>query len=187
MRRRDGGTNRRRRRRTGAFFGGGRFGKPEPSPVRRQYDRLAAGMRAASGLRPGAISPCQELADGGARRRRKRGPTLCRKTPQVERREARISDRKEMRHVSQACRVTSPVTRGPIARSPRFPALRSLLCLFGERDEATHDSGATRRENEIVCLKYHRRGNRCRRCPHCPLARPMFRSPPFSPDSPDGS
>src|SRR5687767_14480605 len=76
MRRRDGGTNRRRRRRTGAFFGGGRFGKPEPSPVRRQYDRLAAGMRAASGLRPGAISPCQELADGGARRRRKRGPTL---------------------------------------------------------------------------------------------------------------
>src|ERR1043165_7750298 len=67
--------------------------------------RLATGTRAASGLRPGAISPCQELADGAGpaflkvaadvlarkagRSRTQRGPTSPEKrgpTPEGERR-----------------------------------------------------------------------------------------------------
>src|ERR1043165_2220504 len=42
----------------------GRPGKPGLRSVRRPGARLATGTRAASGLRPGAIPPCQELADG---------------------------------------------------------------------------------------------------------------------------
>src|ERR1043165_3388727 len=42
----------------------GRPGNPGLRSVRRPGVRLATGTRAASGLRPGAISPCQELADG---------------------------------------------------------------------------------------------------------------------------
>jgi hypothetical protein len=42
----------------------GRPGNPGLRSVRRPGARLATGTRAASGLRPGATSPCQELADG---------------------------------------------------------------------------------------------------------------------------
>ena len=61
--------------------------------------------RAAPGSARGALGPPrQELADGacatlGALRKRGR----CRKTPSVERREARSRDRKRGRHASQAC------------------------------------------------------------------------------------
>src|ERR1051325_11460663 len=66
MRRRDGGAGRRRGRRTGPQIR--RSGAREIRAFDRcgaRVVRLATGTRAASGLRPGAISPCQELADGG--------------------------------------------------------------------------------------------------------------------------
>jgi hypothetical protein len=70
----------------------------------------------------------------------KRGPGL--KKAAVERREARFLDRKRKRHASQACWVTSPVTREP-RKLPRFPALRFP---FGGVDEkaqpARHDKRA---------------------------------------------
>ena len=64
MRRRDGGAGRRRDRRTGPQIR--RSGAREIRAFDRcgaRVVRLATGTRAASGLRPGAISPCQELAD----------------------------------------------------------------------------------------------------------------------------
>jgi hypothetical protein len=48
---------------------------------------------------------------------RKRGPEPI--NAAVERREARLSDRKERRHASHACRVASPATHGA-ALAPAF-------------------------------------------------------------------
>src|ERR1051325_94757 len=66
MRRREGGAGRRRDRRTGPQIR--RSGAREIRAFDRcgaRVVRLATGTRAASGLRPGALSPCPPLAHGG--------------------------------------------------------------------------------------------------------------------------
>src|SRR5205814_402447 len=104
-----------------------------------------------------------------------RGPGS--KKAAVERREARLLDRKRRQHASQACWVTSPVTRGA-SHAPAF--LGAPLPFYGERGLSAKAArgrrirrprARTRRENEIACLKYHRRGNRCPQAPALPLQR----------------
>src|SRR6185312_11454091 len=114
------------------------FGSAEGVVARRLDDGAGRGARgrgkrilrarAAPGSARGALGPPrQELADGacatlGALRKRGR----CRKTPQVERREARSRDRKRGRHASQAClgRLSPAAQSEACAKPPRFSALR---------------------------------------------------------------
>jgi len=72
--------------------------------------------------------------------------------PQVERREARISDRKEMRHASQACRGGFADRPGG-SQPPRFSALRSTPSLrwsFGGRAVPQFRPGSRRGSRALL-------------------------------------
>jgi hypothetical protein len=132
----------------------GRPGNPGLRSVRRPGAWLATGTRAASGLRPGAISPCQELADGagppsercggrpgpkgrtvadqkGVHQSRKARPDAVRKTPQqgAERRTGGRS-----RRSSRAIPRWALPRGGPRVRRIRTSACRrSAPSFFSER------------------------------------------------------
>ena len=139
------------------------FGSAEGVVARRLDDGAGRGARgrgkrilrarAAPGSARGALGPPrQELADGacatlGALRKRGR----CRKTPQVERREARSRDRKRGRHASQACLGRlSPAAHRRLAQSLRVS--RRSAPLKGEREDARQAHPAPRQKAGAMTL-----------------------------------
>src|ERR1043165_2637536 len=96
----------------------GRPGNPALRSVRRPGVRLATGTRAASGLRPGAIPPCQELAD-----RRK-----CRESAARRRKENAAAERREARRWAVPPAISGEPEIGPTARRAMGAAFRTSAC-----------------------------------------------------------
>ena len=121
----------------------GRPGNPGLRSVRRPGARLATGTRAASGLRPGAISPCQELADGGwsrlpkvaadvlarkaGRSRTQRGPPVP-KSAARRRKENAAAERREARRWAIPPAISGDPEIGPTARRATGAAFRTSAC-----------------------------------------------------------
>ena len=151
------------------------FGSAEGVFVRRLDDGAGRGARgrgkrilrarAAPGSARGALGPPrQELADGacamlGALRKRGR----CRKTPQVERREARSRDRKRGRHASQACLGRlSPAAHRRLAQSLRVSRRSASLTGGSAKVKKTGvPRASTKNRGDDACLGAYRASPAC--------------------------